>query len=155
MGQQPNEQVSPFVTQVDITAGSDGNSAGMAGGGEQARLLQEILSSLDRQNSLLEELLGQSSAVQKQRQTELENWKQSYPQLQRKCRRAAETLSKVQAQFLERVADEVHDSSDDLMDGDFLFGEFVDRFGPRMAHLNGVLQVLNQLGGPINSNQSS
>jgi hypothetical protein len=27
-----------------------------------------------------------------------------------------------------------------------MLNEFVDRFGPRLAHLNGVLQVLSQLG---------
>jgi hypothetical protein len=27
-----------------------------------------------------------------------------------------------------------------------MLNEFVDRFGPRLAHLNGVLQVLAQLG---------
>ena len=26
-----------------------------------------------------------------------------------------------------------------------MLNEFVDRFGPRLAHLNGVLQVLSQL----------
>jgi len=31
------------------------------------------------------------------------------------------------------------------MDGEFMLNEFVDRFGPRLAHLNGVLQVLSQL----------
>ena len=29
--------------------------------------------------------------------------------------------------------------------GEFMLNEFVDRFGPRMAHLNGLLQVLSQL----------
>jgi len=32
------------------------------------------------------------------------------------------------------------------VEGDFMLNEFVDRFGPRLAHLNGVLQVLTQLG---------
>jgi hypothetical protein len=32
-----------------------------------------------------------------------------------------------------------------MMDSDFVLSEFVDRFGPRLAHLNGVLQVLAQL----------
>jgi hypothetical protein len=31
------------------------------------------------------------------------------------------------------------------MDGEFVLSEFVDRFGPRLAHLNGMLQVLAQL----------
>jgi hypothetical protein len=35
-----------------------------------------------------------------------------------------------------------------LIDGEFMFNEFVDRHGPRLAHLNGVLQVLAQLGNP-------
>jgi hypothetical protein len=29
-----------------------------------------------------------------------------------------------------------------------MLNEFVDRFGPRLAHLNGVLQVLAQLSAP-------
>jgi hypothetical protein len=33
------------------------------------------------------------------------------------------------------------------LDGEFVLSEFVDRFGPRMAHLNGVLQVLAQISG--------
>jgi hypothetical protein len=40
---------------------------------------------------------------------------------------------------------EVQDSEDTLRDSDFMLQEFVDRYGPRLAHLNGVLQVLSQL----------
>ena len=36
------------------------------------------------------------------------------------------------------------------LDGDFLLNEFVDRFGPRLAHLNGVIQVLAQLSSTPN-----
>ena len=35
-----------------------------------------------------------------------------------------------------------------------MLNEFVDRFGPRLAHLNGLLQVLSQLSGPTNSNST-
>ena len=28
------------------------------------------------------------------------------------------------------------------MQGAFLLNEFIDRFGPRLAHLNGVIQML-------------
>jgi hypothetical protein len=28
-----------------------------------------------------------------------------------------------------------------------MFADFLDRFGPRMAHLNGILQILNHLVG--------
>jgi hypothetical protein len=36
-----------------------------------------------------------------------------------------------------------------------MLNEFVDRYGPRLAHLNGVLQVLAQLGStPPQVNQT-
>jgi len=37
------------------------------------------------------------------------------------------------------------------LDGEFMLNEFVDRFGPRLAHLNGVLQVLSQLSAAPDS----
>ena len=60
-------------------------------------------------------------------------------------RKAAESLSKVQLEFLQSLTEEVYENADALMDGEFMLNEFVDRFGPRLAHLNGVLQVLSQL----------
>ena len=38
-----------------------------------------------------------------------------------------------------------------LADADFMLNEFIDRFGPRMAHLNGVLQVLSALSNPTSA----
>ena len=40
------------------------------------------------------------------------------------------------------MTNEIHENADVLMDGEFMLNEFVDRFGPRLAHLNGVLQIL-------------
>jgi hypothetical protein len=53
----------------------------------------------------------------------------------------------VQTQFLDAMTDEIENSQEYLLEGDYMLNEFVDRFGPRLAHLNGVLQVLAQLGG--------
>ena len=36
-------------------------------------------------------------------------------------------------------------SEEHLIEGEYMLNEFVDRFGPRLAHLNGVIQVLAQL----------
>ena len=86
-----------------------------------------------------------SAAAQRQRNTELGQWKQANPRLARNCRQAADVLSKVQTEFLESLTTEVNDSADDFLQGDFLLNEFIDRFGPRLAHLNGVIQMLAQL----------
>ena len=65
--------------------------------------------------------------------------------LAKRCRAAAESLSKVQTEFLHNVTCEVNDQHENMVDSEFVMNEFVDRFGPRLAHHNGVLQLLSQL----------
>jgi hypothetical protein len=142
----------PLFTQVDISAGPmPGAPGGNGAEPENTRLLREILTAQDRQNELLEELVTQLSAAQKQRNQELGQWKAANPSLAQNCRVAAETLSRVQTEFLNTLTDEVNSNAEVLLDGEFMLNEFVDRFGPRLAHLNGVLQVLAQLSGPQSS----
>ena len=52
------------------------------------------------------------------------------------------------------MTDEINESADDMTYGEFVLNEFVDRYGPRLAHLNGVIQVLAQLGNSPQQNQS-
>ena len=40
------------------------------------------------------------------------------------------------------------DGGESMAESEYMLSEFVDRFGPRLAHLNGVLQVLSQLATP-------
>ena len=115
------------------------------GDSEVSGLLRQLLAGQDRQNELLEELIGQVNSNQRQKAQELGQWKQANPRLARNCRAAAEALGKVQAEFLDSLTREIGDTYENLMEGEFMLNEFVDRFGPRMAHLNGLLQVLSQL----------
>jgi len=112
-------------------------------------LLQRLVSAQEKQNQLLDDLTKQMQAAQRQRVQELNQWKAANPHLASACRAAADTLGKVQTQFLYQLTEEVRDSGESLSDSDFMLHEFVDRFGPRLAHLNGVLQVLSQLSGPV------
>ena len=146
-----------LYTQVDITPGgtTSHTQSHLHGNAEQTELLRDILASQDRNNELLEELVATLGASQKQRSSELHHWKQAHPQLARSCREAAEGLSKVQVQFLYRMTEEINDTVDGLADGDFMLSEFVDRFGPRLAHLNGVIQVLAQLSSVPNPTETS
>ncbi|MBI2825686.1 MAG: hypothetical protein HYX69_13460 [Planctomycetia bacterium] len=144
---------SPLFTQVDISAGTV-SSAPLAEptSNEQVRLLRDLVAAQDRQNELLEELVtqvttaaNQFGAAQRQRNQELAQWKEANPELARECRSAAESLCRVQTEFLNLLVSEVNANAEALADGEFMLTEFVDRFGPRLAHLNGVLQVLAQL----------
>jgi hypothetical protein len=108
------------------------------------------LAGQDRQNELLEELIGQVGSNQRQRNQELGQWKTANPRLARNCRKAAEALGKVQTEFLDSLTREIGENYENLLEGEFMLHEFVDRFGPRMAHLNGLLQVLSQLSATPN-----
>ncbi len=105
-----------------------------------------MLAAQDRQNELLEELVGQISQMHRQRMHELATWKQANPDLSYFCRLAADKLGKVQTDMLSTITTEVEDGFENFLDSEYALGEFVDRFGPRFAHLNGLLQVLAQLG---------
>jgi len=142
-----------LYSQIDVSNSSNSSqpaASHQAEGPEQTRLLREILAAQDRQNELLEELIGQIGAAQRQRANELGEWKQANPHLARNCRAAAEALSRVQTEFLSSLTNEVSENYEALLDGEFMLNEFVDRFGPRLAHLNGVLQVLTQLSSTPN-----
>lgn len=138
----------PLYTQLEVSAAASNRPVVRdRDDKQQTELLTNILSSLDRQNELMEELVGHLCQQQRQRSQELNQWRAANPALVRNCRRAAETLSQVQTSFLRSLTTEVNDNGEALGDGDFMLNEFVDRYGPRMAHLNSVLNVLAQLGG--------
>lgn len=149
--EQGSIDVSPMF-RIDVGPTSSG-AANSTGGDTRVamamvELLQRVVAGQERQNQLLEELVRQSTAAQRQRTQELNQWRAANPRLAMACRRAAEALGRVQGEFLHQVTVEVQENEDHLADGDFVLQEFVDRFGPRMAHLNGILQVLSQLGAP-------
>ncbi|MEN6407150.1 MAG: hypothetical protein ABFC77_11845 [Thermoguttaceae bacterium] len=140
----------PLFSQIDVSQANYSPNSGGRQDIEQTRLLRELLAAQDRQNELLEEMVTQFGAAQRQRAAELGQWKQANPHLAQSCRAAAEALGKVQTEFLESLTSEVNANYESLMDGEFMLNEFVDRFGPRMAHLNGLLQVLSQLSAVPN-----
>ena len=149
-----SHSIPAMFTQVDVSAG---NCERQITGSpvEHSELLREVLAAQDRTNEILEELVCVMGTQQKQRAQELHQWRSANPQLAEACRDAAEALSRVQVEYLDRITEEINDTADDLADGEFMLNEFVDRFGPRLAHLNGVIQVLAQLSSiPAAANQA-
>ena len=143
-----------YFSQIDVSHGSPRPGAIRDGDVREMTGLLRAAGSPDRQNELMEELVNQLGAAQRQRAVELGQWKQANPGLARSCRMAAEALSRIQTEYLETLTEEIGDNFETLRDGEFMLNEFVDRFGPRIAHLNGLLQVLSQLSAtpdPSNS----
>lgn len=138
-----HEPISPMF-RIDVSAETESSQS--SGDRGAIDLLRQLVAGQQQQNRLLEELIQQQAAANRQRAHELQQWKNANPELARSCRKAAETLSRVQTQFLDVLTEEIADSEEYLVEGEYMLNEFVDRFGPRLAHLNGVLQVLAQLG---------
>ncbi len=143
----------PVYTQFDISANSVPPGRQPGGEGMSQQLLAESVvlqrqqcALLTRQCELLTELAAQVSLQQRQRAAELKAWKDANPDLAQACRRAAESLAKVHTEFLAGIATEAFDNAENYSDSEYALGEFIDRYGPRLAHFNGVLQLFAQLG---------
>jgi hypothetical protein len=149
MSTHRDASASLFSHSVDVASGVPPHAL-VSHREEPSELLREMLHAQDKTNELLEELLTSMATVQKQRASELNQWRNAHPALAEACGDAAEALSRVQVEFLNRMTDEINDTCEDLVEGDFMLHEFIDRFGPRLAHLNGVIQVLSQLSSVSN-----
>lgn len=145
MHHEPNEFPSMFSIDVSAEPSTPTNGEGGDPAETTVALLRQLVAGQERQNQLLHDISDHLTLAQKQRAAELGQWKEANPELSQYCRYAAESLSRVQTQFLEKLTDEIAENEDSFMDGDFMLSDFVDRYGPRLAHLNGVLQVLSQL----------
>jgi hypothetical protein len=55
---------------------------------------------------------------------------------------------------MNELANYVDDNHENLLEGDFSLSDFVDRFGPRLAHLNTMLAVLRPLAAANRKTES-
>ena len=141
-----SQDISP-VFRIDVAQSASESATPNSGATQNdvAAILHQLVAGQDRQNELMEEMIEQMHASQRQRSSELSQWKDANPLLARRCRAAAEALSQVQTEFLQTLTIDVNEHHEEMMDSEFVLNEFVDRYGPRLAHLNGVLQLLSQL----------
>lgn len=142
----------PHCTQIDITSthetAPNAVTAARDTGGDGAAVLREMLAVQKKSCEILGEVLKHVSLQQRQRAAELKAWRENNPAVARACRRAAEGLSRVHTDFLTSLAEEAAENAEDFTDSDYALGEFIDRYGPRLAHFNGVMQLLSQLAMP-------
>ena len=143
-----NNHHSHFFTQIDVSPSAPKPLPQDQQGAlnELCLLMREMLAAQDRQNELLEELVEQQVAAHRQRVGELASWKMANPELAYFCKKAADKLGRIQTDYLNAITEEVHDNFETIRDSEFMLNDFLDRFGPRFVHLNGILQVLVQLG---------
>ncbi len=106
---------------------------------------RQILQNQQQQLELAKEA-AQIAREQRSRQiAELERWQTGHEQVLDQCRESLGQLEQVHSALMGELVNHVAENHENLVDGDFALTDFVDRFGPRLAHLNTMLAVLRPL----------
>lgn len=109
-------------------------------------LIKQLLAATQAQNNLLQRLATTLTEGQTLRNQQLQAWQQANPQIVAACQSAVPILSEIQSKFLADLTEELNSSGEQILDNQYSFNEFVDRFGQRLAHLNAMFQVVTQFG---------
>jgi hypothetical protein len=78
-------------------------------------------------------------------QTFLARWSEEFPTIGDGCQRAFPLIERAFLRLLDELTRRVTDEDEDSLDDEFSLGEFLDRFGMRLAQLGNVLNVLGPL----------
>jgi len=106
---------------------------------------KQILQNQQQQLELAKEA-AQIAREQRARQiAELERWQSGHDRVLDQCRESLGQLEQVHSALMGELVNHVAENHENLVDGDFALTDFVDRFGPRLAHLNTMLAVLRPL----------
>jgi hypothetical protein len=116
----------------------------------QSLEFQRQILEMQRQQLELARETVQVSREQRQRQiAELERWQQGHEHVLDVCRESLGHLEQVHAALMGELANYAKENYDNLLDGEYALTDFVDRFGPRLAHLNTMLAVLRPLAAAV------
>jgi hypothetical protein len=122
----------------------------------QSLEIQRQTMELQRQHLELTRELVQVNREQRQRQVaELERWQQGHESVLDACRESLGNLEQVHAALMGELANHVKENYDNLLDGEYALTDFVDRFGPRLAHLNTMLAVLRPLAAAMRKTETT
>ncbi len=108
--------------------------------------LQRQLFEMQKQQLELIRESSQFARDQRARQiSELERWQQGHDAVLDDCKQALGQLEEVHASIMRELAEYVDEHHENLVEGDFALSDFVDKFGPKLAHLNTMLAILRPL----------
>ena len=115
--------------------------------------LRQIVEVQRQQLDLTREMVQVSREQRARQGAELERWQAGHEHVLDACRDTLGRLEGVHAALMGDIANSVEENYENLLEGDFSLSDFVDRFGPRLAHLNTMLAVLRPLAAANNNNK--
>jgi len=121
----------------------------------QSLEMQRQMLEMQRQQLELSREIAQVGREQRARQiAELERWQSGHEHVLESCRESLGNLEQVHAALMGELASYAKENYENLLDGEFALTDFVDRFGPRLAHLNTMLAVLRPLAAAVRKAES-
>ncbi|MFO0909782.1 MAG: hypothetical protein U0794_15785 [Isosphaeraceae bacterium] len=114
----------------------------------QSQVLEAQRQSLELQRQQLDlaREAAQIAREQRARQVaELERWQAGHDRVLDLSKESLANLEQVHAALIGELSNYVDENHENLLEGEFALTDFVDRFGPRLAHLNTILAVLRPL----------
>lgn len=159
MSAPENPSSASWTYRMEVSPTGQGPSAPPPGANDPVVLLHHLVNlqnqtldalrqslEISRQELELTREIVQVNREQRARQSaELERWQNGHKGMLDVSRETLGRLEQVHAALLGEMAEYVEEHHDNLVDADFALSDFVDRFGPRLAHLNTMLAVLRPL----------
>lgn len=159
MSSSENPQSAPWTYRMEVSPTGQGGTPIVSNPNDPVALLQALLTLSSQNNQLQQQvidlqrqqldLLRETTQVardQRARQVaDLERWQQGHSRVLDLCKDTLGRLEQVHASLMGEMAEYVEEHHENLVEGDFALSDFVDRFGPRLAHLNTMLAVLRPL----------
>ncbi len=106
---------------------------------------RHILQGQQQQLELAKEAAHVAREQRSRQIAELERWQAGHDRVLDQCRESLGQLEQVHSALMGELVNHVADNHENLVEGDFALTDFVDKFGPRLAHLNTMLAVLRPL----------
>lgn len=159
MSAPENPSSAPWTYRMEVSPTGQGPASAPPGQSDPTTLLHHMVNlqhqtlemlrqnaEINRQQLELTREIVQVNREQRSRQAaEIERWRAGHAQVLDTSRETLEKLEQVHAALMGDMANYVDENHDNLLEGDFSLSDFVDRFGPRLAHLNTMLAVLRPL----------
>jgi chromosome segregation ATPase len=121
----------------------------------QSLELQRQSLELQRQQLELTREAAQINREQRARQiSELERWQNGHERVLEDCKESLTGLEQVHAALMGELTNYVAENHENLLEGEYALTDFVDRFGPRLAHLNTMLAVLRPLAAAVRKTET-
>jgi hypothetical protein len=108
-------------------------------------MLRQMFEVQRQQLDLAREMAQMNREMRARQGADLERWQSGHENVLDACRETLGRLEQVHASLIGEMATHVEENYENLLEGDFSLSDFVDRFGPRLAHLNTMLAVLRPL----------